>query len=97
VRLAPGNAATLYKLVGKHGKSLTRIVVHGKPNSKGPAVARWREDQGPRYARRGYGYYGYPPDSYYSYDAPYYPPARRRAYYMRPPGYYGRYGYGYGF
>jgi len=103
VRLARGNAATLYRLVGKHGKAMTRIVVHGTP----PAlpVARSRQDKGPSYAdvRRGYryapGYYGYD-----DFDAPYYyAPRPMRRYYARPPrgygsrGYYGRYGYGYGF
>ncbi len=31
VRLAPSNAATLFKMVSRHGKSMTKIVVHGSP------------------------------------------------------------------
>src|SRR5262245_51324011 len=37
IRLAPGNAALLFKLVHKHGFTQTRVVVHG--GSKGHAVA----------------------------------------------------------
>jgi L,D-transpeptidase catalytic domain len=37
IRLAPGNAATLFKLVHKHSFAQTRVVVHG--GSKGHAVA----------------------------------------------------------
>lgn len=79
VRLAPGNAGTLYKLVSKHGKAATRIVVHGKPNhGAGPEVAYRRQD------RRRYGYYEgddrdrydppvyYQRRRYYTYDHPYY-------------------------
>jgi lipoprotein-anchoring transpeptidase ErfK/SrfK len=105
VRLAPANAATLFKLVGKHGKGLTRIVVHGTPND-GPDVAERRE--GSRYAsvRRGYAY---PPgygtyDSYYAYDAPYYAPRPPRVVYYAKPRrfvqqrrYYRGYGYSYGY
>ncbi len=32
VRLAPKNAATLFKLVSSHGKERTQIVVHGRPD-----------------------------------------------------------------
>jgi hypothetical protein len=86
VRLAPANAATLYKLVGKHGKSMTRIVVHGTPKH-GPAIVRGPD--GRRFAARrpywnSYSYYSVP--SYY-----YYPPkakkrrAAARPYYYPPP------------
>jgi hypothetical protein len=39
VRLAPGNAATLFKLVHKHGYAQTKVVVHNGSRGKGPAVA----------------------------------------------------------
>ena len=105
VRLAPGNAATLYKLVGKHGKGLTRIVVHGTPMRSAPEMAE--EGAGSRYGswRRAPGYevYGYDTPRY---DAPRYygrrPP--RGVYYYPPPprryvqrGYFRNYGVGYGF
>jgi lipoprotein-anchoring transpeptidase ErfK/SrfK len=40
VRLAPGNAAQLFKLVHKHGYASTKVVVHGGSKNKAPAVAR---------------------------------------------------------
>jgi hypothetical protein len=40
VRLAPGNAAQLFKLVHKHGYASTKVVVHGGSRSREPAVAR---------------------------------------------------------
>src|SRR5882724_11448003 len=40
VRLAPGNAAQLFKLVHKHGYASTKVVVHGGSRNKEPAVAR---------------------------------------------------------
>jgi hypothetical protein len=106
VRLAPRNAATLYSLVGRHGKAMTKIVVHGTP--KLPPVAEWRQDERRQASARWR--YGSPPGyqpgyggRYYAYDAPYYAPPPRQSYYARPPrryvqrGYYSRYGYGYGF
>lgn len=81
VRLAPSNAATLYKLVGKHGKDRTRISVHGVPSHRPPSVASKRLKE--RYASlpRGYryppGYGGYA----YSYASGY---AAPRAYYVKP-------------
>lgn len=39
IRLAPGNAATLYNLVHRHGYGQTRIVVQGGPKDQAPAVA----------------------------------------------------------
>jgi hypothetical protein len=111
VRLAPGNASRLYKLVNKHGKTATRIVVHGKAKQT-PVVAERREDpwygSGRRYYATPPGYYGYygygyrRPPRYYAWDQPYYAP-RPRAYYGKPRrkaqryAPYGGYGYGYGF
>lgn len=40
VRLAPGNAATLYALVQQHGQGATRIQLYGNPRHSEPAVAR---------------------------------------------------------
>lgn len=51
VRLAPGNAATFYNLVYKHGFKATRIVVHG--NTPAAAVARRSRDTAPTVAYRG--------------------------------------------
>jgi hypothetical protein len=39
IRLAPGNAAMLFKLVHKHGYAQTKVVVHSGSRGKGPAVA----------------------------------------------------------
>ena len=105
VRLAPKNAAALYKMVSKHGKGLTRITVRGTPK-QGPAVATAKQRNIRRYAGAPYGYA--PPGWYASpgsYSAPYY--ATPRAYYKprktakrvyRGPGYASGYGpnYGYG-
>jgi hypothetical protein len=56
VRLAPGNAARFYKLVGQHGLARTRIIVHGKtPASRAPRIAR--EDGWGGRGYRSYGYY----------------------------------------
>ncbi|MGQ0673918.1 MAG: L,D-transpeptidase [Hyphomicrobium sp.] len=73
VRLAPGNAATLYKMVGRHGKDMTRISVHGTPRH--PAVSY--RSSGPRY---GYGQRRGPAGATAYYGAPnaYYVPAPRR-------------------
>lgn len=66
VRLAPANAKTLYGLVSKHGKERTRIVVHGVPNTRAPAVAK-KKGTTQRYAVRpgyragSYGGYSYNP------------------------------------
>ena len=40
VRLAPGNAAQLFKLVHHHGYASTKVVVHNGSRSREPAVAR---------------------------------------------------------
>ncbi len=98
VRLAPKNAATFYSLVNKHGKGLTRIAVHGRPKSGGPAVASKRRNDARRYAQmqNGYGYgyaQGYTP---YGYSKPayvqQYGQKKRRYVQQAPKGY--AYGYG---
>lgn len=93
VRLAPSNAATLYKLVGKHGKHMTRIVVHGAPRFNEPRIASKKKRQ--RYAdATRYRYSPYGGNGYGSgYSVP-------RAYYVKPKrsprrGYYSGYAYGY--
>jgi hypothetical protein len=49
VRLAPGNAATLYGLVQQEGMAATRIVIHGTPpKSAPPPVAQRTLPQGQR-------------------------------------------------
>ena len=56
VRLAPGNAATFFGLVGKHGLAQTSITVHGRPPALPAYVsARLRAED----AQRGRGYSGY--------------------------------------
>jgi lipoprotein-anchoring transpeptidase ErfK/SrfK len=92
VRLAPGNAARLFKLVNAHGKAQTKIVVHGKPRYGDREIA---EGQRLRYAEQRRRYadnYGY-----YDYDAPYYYTPRTRVKPRRGMSYYNRNGYGYGF
>ncbi|MCC7253924.1 L,D-transpeptidase [Hyphomicrobium sp.] len=110
VRLAPRNAATLFKLVNTHGQERTEIVVRGKPDHSGAEVAsrELRGERAPEQLRRGSPYYRYLPPSYYAprgyatyaprtYSAPH----TRRRYYavpQRPPrGLYSGYSYGYGF
>lgn len=57
VRLAPGNAATLYRLVHAHGYASTRIVVRGKPKYGGDAIARNESRRGRAYVSDYYGNY----------------------------------------
>jgi lipoprotein-anchoring transpeptidase ErfK/SrfK len=100
VRLSPKNAATLYKMVSKHGKGLTRITVRGKPNHGSSNVANAKQRNVRRYAAAPYGY---APPGWYSQQ--YYRSAAPRAAYMKPrrtvrrvnraPGY--AYGYGSGY
>jgi len=92
VRLAPKNAATLYKLVNAHGKSLTRITVHGKPKSGGALVASKRRNAQQRYAQAPYGYgFGYSTSAYsqpYFVQKPAYAPQyaqKKRRYVQRQP------------
>jgi lipoprotein-anchoring transpeptidase ErfK/SrfK len=112
VRLAPRNAAALYKLVSQHGKARTEIVVHGTPDHSSARVAsdEYGYDDEMRARRSGYRYL---PPSYYgrgaysSYDGPprgyYYVKPRQRRYYAaprryyQPRGLYNSYSYGYGF
>lgn len=80
VRLAPKNAATFYAMVNKHGKSKTRIAVHGVPR-RDPAIASNRRKQ-QRYAfgPNGYGVQG---PGYSSQRArPYYPAQVSGQYYV---------------
>ncbi len=97
VRLAPSNAATLYKMVGKHGKALTSISVHGKPKYSAPQIAQRRNPmpgsyaalRRPRSATSYYNYNGPPPSRYvYPGDRPsYYVPNARRGQYGKPRRY----------
>jgi lipoprotein-anchoring transpeptidase ErfK/SrfK len=109
VRLAPKNAAALYRLVNEHSKARTEIVVHGTPDHSSAEVASWDYDQAPTrrgqyrylppgYASRGaYSAYDRPPPGYY-----YAQPRKRRYYaaprrYYQPRGLFNSYSYGYGF
>jgi lipoprotein-anchoring transpeptidase ErfK/SrfK len=110
VRLAPKNAAALYKLVGQHGKARTEIVVHGTPDHSSARLASDDYDDEMATRRSGYRYL---PPSYYgrraysAYDGPppgyYYVKPRQRRYYAaprryyQPRGLYNSYSYGYGF
>jgi len=55
VRLAPGNAAALFKLVHKHGFAATKVVVHGGSRQRQPgakmASARVARGEGARVSR----------------------------------------------
>lgn len=83
VRLSPKNAGVLFRLVNKHGKERTKIVVHGTQNHGSARVAtRERQLRGPqaqvqrRASRNVYAQTGYAP----RYAAPrgYYPPRGQR-------------------
>ena len=84
VRLSPSNAATLYKLVGKHGKQSTEITVHGKPKYSAPRIAKTRP-VAPRYAaaRATYGYSGYGLSPYAAAAPRYVYPGDQRMYYVQ--------------
>lgn len=43
IRLAPANAKTFYNLVQRHGLTMTKVSVHGRPNWGSDAVASRRE------------------------------------------------------
>lgn len=98
VRLAPKNAAALFRLVNQHGKAKTTIVVHGTPDHTSQRIASEERRQRARnyaYAYPPPGYYGrrYAYDDYY-----YYPPPRARRYYAPSRRYYQPRGfYSYGF
>lgn len=54
VRQSPANASRLFSMVKKHGMDRTKIVVHGSPRDRAPAVARHSRSN--RYAEGGQGY-----------------------------------------
>lgn len=101
VRLALGNAATLFKLVSRHGKERTEIVVHGRPDhsTAGHVASRGiRETEEVVRFRRASSYRYLPPSAYghgygaygttrRAYAAPRYAPRRS----------HNSYSYGYGF
>ena len=105
VRLAPRNAATLFKLVSKHGKDRTEIVVHGTPDHSSARIAGREQPRGTRrmrsaspyayvpsgYAPRGYAY-APPPGAYYNKRTRRQPPPR-----YAPRGLYNSYSSGYGY
>jgi lipoprotein-anchoring transpeptidase ErfK/SrfK len=104
VRLAPKNAALLFRLVNEHGKERTKIVVHGRPDHSTEVAealpdARRVEGAAPQQFRRGVPAYRYLPPSYYARgnQAYYDTPRTRRSggATRRPPR--GLYSYGYGF
>lgn len=45
IRLSPANAATFYKLVGRHGLKMTKVSIYGTPKWRSPAVARNGDDE----------------------------------------------------
>ena len=104
VRLAPKNAATLYKLVSSHGKERTQIVVHGRPDHSSERIA---SNDRYRRIRRGTVQRYLPPSAYaqrgYSAYPVYANGGRQRGYYQQQPrrypprGLYNSYSYGYGF
>ncbi len=55
VRQSPANAARLFAMVRKHGMDHTKIVVHGSPRDRAPAIADRGERQR-RYAEAAPGY-----------------------------------------
>lgn len=63
VRLRTSNAKTFYKLVEKHGKKLTKIVVHGKPPYT-PVAKKYKKRR--RYAKPKNQpfFFGSPPPTY---------------------------------
>jgi lipoprotein-anchoring transpeptidase ErfK/SrfK len=103
VRLALANAATLFKLVARHGKDRTQIVVHGTPDhTTAGRVASYR-DRGTedviRY-RRTSSFRYLPPSAYGRGYGAYGYGTTRRAYAAprrAPRGSYNSYSYGYGF
>lgn len=82
VRLAPNNAATLYRLVTRHGKAMTRITVFGTPK-QAPVASRGEGER--RLSTRQRRYQDEP---WWNDDDDYPPMPRRRAY---SDHYYDRY------
>jgi lipoprotein-anchoring transpeptidase ErfK/SrfK len=78
VRLAPKNAATLYRLVNAHGKDLTRISVRGIPKYRNSNIASNRRNNAQRYAQAHYGFGFAQSYNSYGYSQPYY--VKRPAY-----------------
>lgn len=103
VRLALGNAATLFKLVSRHGKELTEIVVHGTPDhsTAGRVASYGRQGSADVVQFRRASPYRYlPPSSYGRGDVAYRYGTTRRIYSApryAPRGLYNGYSYGYGF
>lgn len=54
IRLSKKNARTLYKLVSKHGKARTEIVVHGEPDFSTRYVTRRKSRKAKRYVNNQY-------------------------------------------
>lgn len=103
VRLALGNAATLFKLVSHHGKERTEIVVHGTPDhSTAGRVASYGRQASEDVVqfRRASPYRYLPPSAYGRGDVAYRYGTTRRAYAApryAPRGLYNGYSFGYGF
>lgn len=99
VRLAPKNAATLFKMVSKHGKARTAIFVHGTPDhSSARVAARERPARRTQQVRRAspYGYASAPPPgAYYNPRARRYQAAPQRRH--QPRGLFNSYSSGYGY
>ena len=98
MRLALANAATLFKLVSRHGKERTEIVVHGRPDHSTAGRIASRGGQATEEVvrfRRPSSYRYLPPSAYgRGYGT------TRRAYAAPrhgPRGSYNSYSYGYGF
>ncbi len=64
VRLAPSNAATLYRMVQHHGMDRTKIVLHGSPKRSAPEVAERESRHGSRTASMSGYRQGYVPPGY---------------------------------
>jgi lipoprotein-anchoring transpeptidase ErfK/SrfK len=99
VRLALGNAATLFKLVTRHGKERTQIVVHGAPDhSMAGRVAAFGArppEEVVRFPRASSSYRYLPPSYYGRANAAYGYGTTRRAY--AAPRHAPRRGYSYGY
>lgn len=83
VRLAPNHAATLYRMVTKHGKQMTRITVFGSPKQVPVAARNDGDRRMPSRARR------YQDEPWWADDDDDYPPLPRRR--MYSDRYYDRY------
>jgi len=101
VRLALDNAATLFKLVSRHGKERTEIVVHGRPDhsTAGRVASRGGRETDEVVRFRRTSSYRYLPPSAYGRGYDVYGTTRRAYAAPRhaPRGSYNSYSYGYGF